>query len=508
MSDDQHDTQQDTIAFLGDPATYGLGTGKVTRLDTHISLVFFAGARAYKLKRAVALPYLDFSAVEKRRQACEAELALNRRTAPQLYLETRAIVRGPNGGVAWEGTGEIVDWVVVMQRFDQGQRLDAVAKAGGLDRSLLHALAGHIATFHASAEPRPDHGGAAALRAIIEENDVCLKGCRAVPLSEPQRRELRERSEDRLSRVAALLDGRRAAGKVRRCHGDLHLRNICVLDGKPVLFDCIEFSEAFASIDVLYDLAFLLMDLEHQGYTAAANLVLNRYLDLTGEDDGLAALPLFLSLRAAIRSHVAATAGGGDAAAEAQGYFDQAAAALQPQAPRLIAIGGLSGTGKSTLAAALAPELGARPGARVLRSDVIRKRLFGIDPEARLPEQAYTAAVTEQVYGTLRTQAAAALRSGYCAIIDAVALLPQERHSSAALAQELGVPFTGLWLDAPKAGMTERVTARREDASDATSEIVAHQLRADPGVMDWQRIDAGGTAALALAAVRKTLGWR
>ena len=203
-----------------------------------------------------------------------------------------------------------------------------------------------------------------------------------------------------------------------------------------MLFDCIEFSDAFASIDVLYDLAFLLMDLGQQGHSAAANLVLNRYLDLTGDSDGLAAMPLFIALRAAIRAHVTASAGGD--AVGALAYLDRACAALRPAPARLIAIGGLSGTGKSTLAAALAPELGGPPGARVLRSDVIRKRLFGVDPETPLPQRGYTARATARVYAALRTEAASALRAGYCTIIDAVALRPEERHSFAAVARQAG----------------------------------------------------------------------
>ena len=500
MAEDQHDT----IAFLSDPSSYGDGTTDVQRLETHISLVFLAGKRAYKLKRTVVFPYLDFSTVEKRREACAAELALNRRTAPQLYLETRAIARHADGRLGWDGDGEIVDWVVVMRRFDQDQRLDAIAKSGGLTPSLLYALAAHIAAFHASAEPRSDYGGAAGMRVVVQENDECL-GAAAGMFSAESIRELHARTEEWLARLGGLLDRRRAAGKVRRCHGDLHLRNICVLDGKPVLFDCLEFSEVFASIDVLYDLAFLLMDLAHQDQGASANLVFNRYLDLTGEDDGLAAMPLFLSLRAAIRAHVTALAGA-TAADDARRYLDEACAALLPPPARLIAIGGLSGTGKSTLAVGLAPGFGARPGARVLRSDVLRKRLFGLDPEARLPEDAYTPEVSERVYGTLRIQAAAALQAGYCTIVDTVALRAEERQAFAAVAQTAGLPFTGIWLDAPRETMTARVEARRHDASDATRAIVERQLEIDPGPMDWHRIDAGKSPEDVLAAAKQALG--
>lgn len=503
------DDQRETIAFLSDPASHGAGGGMVERIETHISLVFLAGERAYKLKRAVRLPYVDFSTAEQRRDACAAELALNRRTAPELYLDISAIVRRPDGSLGWgsadETVGGAVDWVVVMRRFDQAQRLDAVAEAGGLEPRLLHALAAHVAAFHAKAEKRPDHGGAAALAAVIDENDACLRDARNVASPRERVAELRERSTAWLGRVGGLVDRRRAAGKVRRCHGDLHLRNICIIDGKPVLFDCIEFSEAFASIDVLYDLAFLLMDLDQQGHREAANLVMNRYLDLSGEADGLAAMPLFIGLRAAIRAHVTATAGGNTA--DALAYLDRACAALYPAPARLVAIGGLSGTGKSTLAAALAPEFGAAPGARVLRSDVIRKRLFGLDPEAGLPQSGYTAEVTARVYDALRNEAASALRAGYCAIVDAVALRPEERQAFAAVAREAGVPFTGLWLDAPGEALTARVTARRHDASDATGAVVARQLQVDPGPLDdWARLDAGGSQAAVLAAARHALG--
>jgi len=306
-----------------------------------------------------------------------------------------------------------------------------------------------------------------------------------------------------------LLDRRRMSGKVRRCHGDLHLRNICLFEGKPTLFDCLEFSDALASIDVLYDLAFLLMDLEHRGLTDFANIVLNRYLDLTDEDDGLAAMPLFLSLRAAIRAHVTAAAidqtthpeQRSNMAAEAHRYLDLAARLLQPQPRRLIAIGGLSGSGKSTLAAALAATIGAR----VLRSDVTRKRLFGVAPETRLPAQAYAPEVSHRVYEALRRKAAATLAAGYSVIIDAVSLTPEERQSFAAAAKAASVPFSGLWLTAPASTMETRLRARRRDASDASPEVLTQQLRQDAGPIDWFIIDADSGPEACLAAARREL---
>jgi uncharacterized protein len=243
-----------------------------------------------------------------------------------------------------------------------------------------------------------------------------------------------------------------------------------------------------------------------------ANLVANRYFDLTDEEDGLAALPLFLAIRAAIRAHIAATSAatqdgaGNDVGQEAHCYLELALALLAPSPPRLIAIGGLSGTGKSTIAKRLAPLIGLRPGARILRSDIIRKRLCGVAPETRLPPDAYTAEMSRRVYDAVRDKATAALRSGYCAIVDAVSLAPEERNSFAAIAVEARVPFTGIWLSAPTESIAARLSSRRGDASDATPEVLEQQLRQDPGFIDWIRVDAGADRDANFAAVRQALG--
>ena len=504
------DDQQAVIDFLSKPSSYGPAIARVDIIETHVSLVFLAGHRAYKLKRAVKYPYLDFSTAEHRRRACEAELALNRRTAPALYLEVRALVRMSDGRIAFAGEGPAIDWIVVMRRFDQAMVFDALAKACRLSAPLMIDLAGHIAEFHAKAERQFDYGGAAALAAVAETNHCCLMAAREAGFAAKRIVEVRQRTLERLAANSALLDRRRAEGKVRRCHGDLHLRNVCLFEDKPTLFDCLEFSDELASVDILYDLAFLLMDLEHRGLADFANLVLNRYLDLTGEDDGLAAMPLFLSSRAAIRAHVTATAleraAGTEAKPEmadkARSYLDLAVQYLRPRSCRLVAVGGLSGSGKSTLAAALAPSFGAR----VLRSDVIRKRLFGVAPETRLPETAYTPEVSLHVYTQLRRQAADVLAAGYSVIIDAVSLKPAERASFAAVAEAAGVPFSGLWLEAPAAAMERRLRTRHHDASDASPEVLAQQLRQDAGPMDWRSIDAGAGPADCLSAARRALG--
>jgi predicted kinase len=228
--------------------------------------------------------------------------------------------------------------------------------------------------------------------------------------------------------------------------------------------------------------------------------VLNRYLDRTTDQGGLAALPLFLSLRAGIRAHVTAagarrqsrTQDAADLATEARAYLALAIELLIPRAPRLVAIGGLSGTGKTSLAHALAPALGAVPGARILRSDVLRKRSFGVSPETRLPAAAYEPAVSEQVYRMLCEEAAEALAAGYAALADAVFLRPEERHAIAEVARSKGVPFTGLWLEAAPDNLARRIESRERDASDADAEVMRRQAALDPGPINWRRIDTSG----------------
>ena len=517
MGDEQHEV----VAFLRDPASYPPGAAPVKVVETHCSLVFLAGGYAYKLKRAVKYAYLDFSTLALRLAACSAELRLNRRTAPSLYLEVRAISRDEDGRLRWGRAGrpddEVADYVVVMRRFAPQELLDNMARRGALSPSLLYALSAHIAEFHNRAEKRPERGGAAVMAGLVETNIGILRRSRAAGFDLGQIKRIENALGGAVSRTGALLDKRRDAGKVRLGHGDLHLGNICLVNGRPLLFDCIEFSEDIASIDVLYDLAFLLMDLDRRGHRDSANLVLNRYLDLTGDDageaGGLAAMPLFVALRALIRAHVTATIaehgwGGTDREtgfAEARAYLDEAEAALTHIPPRLVAIGGLSGTGKSTLAAAIAPSLGPVPGARWVRSDVIRKLLFGSPPESPLPAEAYQPDITERVYRDLRHGAATALRASYAAVIDAVALREDERRVFAAVAAEAGVPFTGLWLEAPADRLMARVRARSGDASDASPEIVGQQLAHDPGVIDWVRIDAGAGPDATLDAARRAL---
>ena len=506
--------QTAVIDFLGASSTHGGMT--VERIDTHSSIVFLAGARAWKLKRAVRFDYLDFSTPGRRKVLCEAEVRLNRRTAPSLYRGVVAITRARDGSLALGGPGEPVDWVVEMTRFDQGALLDRLAADGRLALDTMTTLARALAGFHGGAEPRRDHGGTAGMTWVTEGNAAGFADQGAGILDPAACSRVTRDTRFELERQGALLDKRRQHGSVRQCHGDLHLRNIVLLDGQPTLFDAIEFNDDIACIDVLYDLAFLIMDLWRRQLPRHANAIWNGYLGETNDLEGVALMPLFLSCRAAVRAKTSATAARVQTdtrqAAEleqlARDYLAMAERLLHPPSPCLIAIGGLSGSGKSALAMALAPSIGAVPGALVLRSDEIRKRLCGVSPLERLGPEGYTPAVSDRVYAALADRASQVVRSGHSAIVDAVHARPADRQAIERLAGDASVPFIGLWLEAPETVLIERTKRRRFDPSDADETVIRTQHSQDIGAIDWHRIDASLSAESVLREVKAVVGDR
>jgi aminoglycoside phosphotransferase family enzyme/predicted kinase len=476
--------------------TWGFDGQPVEHIETHAAHVFLVGDRAFKMKKPVKLPYLDFSTIEKRRAVLEHELEINRAFAPSVYLRTDEVRSEP---------------VLVMSRFDQHALLSS--QSGGITDATAKELARMVAESHDIA-PRRDTPGSEIMaglstllsKAFADSPDI-------FPADEAGKFKLLD--EGHLTRLRPLLDQRIAQGLVRRCHGDMHCANIVLLDGKPALFDAIEFSEKIATIDVLYDLAFLLMDLGRRGEKRVANLVFNRYLHLRrAEEDlsGLAALPLFLATRAGVRALVAADLAhelAADASVdkrkESLEYFQASTAWLKPGPPRLISVGGLSGSGKSTLAARLAHDIGLAPGALHVRSDVERKVLAGVDETMHLPPESYSAAASAATYRAIFRRAGAALKAGHSVVLDAVFANESERDSAQELAKSLNVRFTGLWLAAPPAILKSRVTGRKGDASDADAAVVEKQLGYQPGEIRWEKVDASGSLDASEAFVRKIL---
>jgi aminoglycoside phosphotransferase family enzyme/predicted kinase len=498
------DGQESVLAFLGDASR-----GDIKRVDTHASIVFLERDRVLKIKRAVRLPYLDYSTLDKRKHACEEELAVNRRYAPALYRRVVPITLGSHG-FQIDGNGPPVEWAVEMTRFDERRTLDHLAAAGEIAPGLAEALAEKLAASHGTAMRSDGSTWLAAMPGIIDRNTEKFRTQALLAGDDVER--LHAGSRGRLDALLPLIRQRADAGLVRRCHGDAHLGNIVIIDDEPVLFDAIEFDPVIATTDILYDLAFPLMDLLHFGQGVAANRLFNRYLHATWHEniEGLRLLPLYLSVRSAIRALVLFTRHEQSPRdptepTRAKSYFDLALRLIAPEPPSLIAVGGRSGTGKSVLARNLAAMLDPPPGAVVLRSDVIRKELFGIDPLTALPEAAYAHEVTTRVYRTMAERGAAVLAQGFSVVLDAAFLRVAERDPLPALAGANGATFHGIFLDAALNVRIQRIASRGNDASDATRDVALLQENLDIGRLDWPVVDASGLPQQTLARARSHL---
>lgn len=485
--------QRDIAAYLHQQ------TGS-TPVETHISAVFVGQHEVYKLKKAVKLSFLDFTSIASRAAMAQRELDLNRIAAPEIYRDVRAIIRGNDNTMqlAPVETPHAIDYVVRMAPIPHHDFLDEIVKCHRLTPALADALGDSVADLHTRLPTIEHWDSPAGMRHIIDGN---LAAARAANLPPETISQWHAAILAELDRIAPILTARAAAGHVRRLHGDLHLGNICLWRGKPTAFDMLEFDEALATGDVAYDLAFLLMDLQFHAGRAAANRVMNRYIARTGDVGLLATLPFFMSIRALVRAHVQASR---DKHGEARLYLRTAMESLREVKPVLVAIGGLQGTGKTTLAREIAPGLGRAPGALLLRSDETRKRLFHALPEQKLGPDAYTGGANARVNASLLADAARAIAAGSAIVADSTFLHPPLRTGIEDAARRARVPFHGFWLEAPLETLLQRVADRRNDASDAGPDIVRQAATCDPGHITWKRVNAADTRA-ALRNIRDEL---
>lgn len=518
------------IAGLLRPGAYPHPAAGLRVIETHISWVILAGKYVYKIKKPVDFGFLDFSTQERRRFCCEEELRLNRRYAAELYLAVVPIVGTADrpriesfAAEAGKAPSPALEYAVVMRRFDENQTFDRLVSEQRLEPEATDRLAEILARFHAAIEragPEDGHGLPEQQYQAAAFNFSRIRPLLDDPADRNRLDPLQVWTEAASARLEPRLLGRKRDGFIRECHGDLHLGNIVLIEGHPTLFDGIEFNENLRWIDVLSELAFLVMDLEVNGAQHLAYRLLNRYLTLTGDYAGLALFDYYRLYRAMVRAKIAllTRAQSDDPAkrdallARYRRYVDYGLDLIQPRPPRLLITHGLSGSGKSRLAARLAERLPAIH----LRSDVERKRLAGLAPDARSgSSQAggiYLAAMTARTYRSLADTAEALLAAGHTAIVDATFLKHAQRDEQRRLAERRGARFLILDCRAPAALLRERIQARAaagNDPSEADPSVLALQMDQREPLDESERrdvfvVDGEADAAVERVAARLT----
>jgi len=482
--------QTTLVRALHDPARYDHDADAVQLIETHISWVLLSGAYAYKIKKAVYLGFLDFSTLEKRRFFCDEELRLNRRLAPQLYLDVVPISGTPTEP-RLSGAGPAIEYAVKMQRFPQEALLDRMLADGKFTPIQTDAVAREVARFHAATTAATPQGLGTpeAVHQPVRENFAQIAERMGSLPQGASLDTLRQWSEEEFARLRADFAARREHGFVRECHGDLHLGNMAWIDDQPTLFDCIEFNPALRWIDVMSDAAFVVMDLHDRGRPDLAQRFLNTYLEHTGDFGGLRLLPYYQCYRAMVRAKVSCIRAGQSglspeqqqaACQQTAAYLHLAALFTRPTRPWLLITHGYSGSGKTTATQLLLEQTGAIR----LRSDIERKRLFGLAPQARsqsgVSQGLYAPDAHIRTYRHLEKLAREVLQAGFPVIVDAAFLKRSERDAFRALALELGMPFIILELRATEDELRQRIVQREHlgrDASEATLQVLESQLR-------------------------------
>ena len=463
---------------------------RVRVVETHISYVLLSGSHAYKIKKPVNLGFLDFSSLEKRRQCCEEEIRLNRRLAPALYLEVLPI-RGTPSAPSLAGEGEILEYAVKMRRFPQSALLDRRLARNEVAPGVIDALADQIAAFHGRAERCPTgaaYGSPDVVWEAVAENFRQLRHLLAAEKHATHLDCLELWSKSRKTGLQEMISARQHSGWVRECHGDLHLGNVALVKGQPLIFDGIEFNPDLRWIDVVSEVAFMFMDLVERGRPDYGYRFLNRYLECTGDYAGLVLLDFYQVYRALVRAKVAAIRAGQKEGSKAKQrelavcdhYLAYASRVVLPRKRHLTLLHGLSGAGKSWCSQILLEALGALR----LRSDVERKRLAGVgllaDSQSVVGGGIYGDQMTAATYARLAELARTVLAAGYPVVVDAASLKVWQREIFRKLAEELAVPFLLLACQAPEPVLRRRLEARAlagNDVSEADSAILEQQIR-------------------------------
>lgn len=454
-------------------------------IQTHVSYVLLTGDYAYKLKKPVNFGFLDYSTLELRKHFCDEELRLNQRGAGELYLEVLPIT-GDELQYQLGGTGQAGEYVLKMRAFPQESLFISMFEQGQVNESLMEELGRVVAEYHAHAQTNDyirKFGEVAQVRQSIDENYQQTSKYIGGPQSKAQFEETKQYTDRFFEERSQLFNSRIENNWIRECHGDLHLRNICLWHDKILLFDCIEFNEPFRFVDVMYDVAFASMDLEARQRKDLANAFLNTYVEQTGDWEGLQLLPLYLSRQAYVRAKVNSfllddpgvpDAVKEEAKATAAAYYRQASEYTKPGIGQLILMSGLSGAGKSTVARQLA----RKEGAIHIRSDAVRKHLGKIPLQQRGGDELYTAEMTQKTYDRLLSLGILLASQGFTVILDAKYDRSRLRGEAIAQAKSHQIPLQILHCTAPHEVLKQRLQQRTGDIADATADLLASQQAA------------------------------
>ncbi|MGB5396365.1 MAG: AAA family ATPase [Gammaproteobacteria bacterium] len=523
------------ITHLLKPACYSHPVSQIKLIETHISWVILTGEFAYKIKKPVNFGFLDFSTLDKRRECCEQELRLNRRLAPEIYLDVVEITGSFDDPVI-SGQADVIEYAVKMLQFAQQAQLDHMLAAGRLTARHMEAIAHMVADFHRSVEVATEsmpYGNSDVVYQPVEENFVQIRQHIDTAPYADTLDSLQHWSRSEFTRLEYVLNQRKRDGYVRECHGDMHLRNLLWLEhgalnqsiDRPVAFDCIEFNAQLRWIDVISEIAFLVMDLHDRQQHLLANRFLNTYLESSGDYEGLSVLPFYFCYRALVRAKVDAlrleqknldAAEQQASRREFESYLTLAMDSTQRPTPRMILMRGVSASGKSTVSRQLVDALGAVR----IRSDVERKRLFNLAADHAganaIDSGIYSAQASDKTYAKLAELAATIITAGYSVIVDAAFLKHEQRAPFQSLARDCGIAFTIVEVTAPAEILRKRISARVNDVSDADLAVLEHQLANWQALRDDERdvaisvdtTDSGAvTQAIDLVASRSKTGF-
>lgn len=479
------------IQALQNPALYPHAVSGFEVIQTHLSWILLTGHYAYKIKKPLDLGFQDFTTLEKRKYYCELEVILNKRLAPQIYIEALPIM-GSSSYPKLDGKGEAFEYAVKMHQFPQTALLSNLAKTKQLNKNIIEEIARQIATFHLEAPicsmyrlwGRPEE-----VFAPIQENFTALK---QLTIASPFLRQIlfiEQWATNQYHLLQTFLSQRKTNEYIRACHGDLHLGNMVLLDNKPVIFDCIEFNESFRWTDVMNDVGFLAMDLDHHALSGLGNLFVNKYLENTGDYQGTPLLRFYQCYRAMVRAKISALQLQQISAEnplyenllkDLQDFLSLAVQYATSSTPTLTITFGVSGTGKTTYTESLLMHQG---GIR-LRSDILRKQMHGLSPNTsttlREKQKIYSEQATQSLYYKLQALAQTLLQSGLNVIVDATCLKQWQRKLFIELAQQLQIKLEILAFEVPIDILQHRIEKRAilaKDASEADSEVLSLQLR-------------------------------